>query len=84
MTENDRQIGEEFVKLALAINEYLQGYVDSYFGPDTWRSEAQQAGKIPLPDLARRAELLENSLLRPMIWIPSAGISLPARRMPCR
>ena len=44
-------MGEEFVKLALAIDEHLPGYVDSYFGPDEWKYQAKQIGKLPLADL---------------------------------
>ena len=62
MTENDQQIGEEFVKLALAIDEHLPGYVDSYFGPEAWRQEAKQVGQIPLPELAKRTESLVSDL----------------------
>ena len=62
MTEHDQQIGEEFVKLALAINEHLPGYVDSYFGPEAWMQDAKQTGQIPLPELAKRAESLVSDL----------------------
>jgi hypothetical protein len=62
MTENDQQIGERFVKLALAINEHLPGYVDSYFGPEPWMQEAKQTGKIPLPDLVKLVESVAADL----------------------
>lgn len=62
MKSNDQKHGEEYVKIALAINEHLPGYVDSYFGPDQWMQEARQTGKIPLPDLAERVDLLANEI----------------------
>ena len=55
-------LGEEFVRLALAIDEHLPGYVDSYFGPESWKEEAKDAGKVPLEDLARRAALLADGI----------------------
>ena len=62
MTTNDQQLGEEFVKLALAIEQHLPGYVDSYFGPDEWMDQAKQAGKLPLPELAKKADLFAMDL----------------------
>ena len=55
-------LGEEFVRLALAVDEHLPGYVDSYFGPESWKQEANDAGKVPLEDLARRAALLADGI----------------------
>lgn len=64
MTVEDGQFGEEFVRLALAINEHLPGYVDSYFGPDAWAQEVKQAGKLPLENLTSRAERLADDIAR--------------------
>lgn len=58
MTEIDP--GEEFVRLALAVDEHLPGYVDAFFGPAEWQSESKTAGKIPLPALTERAARLAN------------------------
>jgi hypothetical protein len=54
------QLGEDFVRLALAIDEHLPGYVDSYFGPESWKEEANEAGKIPLDELTERANHLAD------------------------
>jgi len=62
MTMYDHEPGEEFVRLALAIEQHMPGYVDSYFGPDDWMTQARQAGKIPLPDLTEKADRLATSL----------------------
>jgi len=68
MTKDRAQFGEEFVKLALAINEHLPGYIDSYFGPDEWAQEAQQTGKLPLPELTHRADQLAVNVSRAGDW----------------
>ena len=54
--------GEEYIRLALAIEEYLPGYVDSFFGPQEWKAQAQQAGKRPLPELIERTVRLANDI----------------------
>lgn len=54
-------VGEAFVRLALAVDQHLPGYVDAYFGPQDLARAARQRGKVPLPDLAREAqELMEQ------------------------
>jgi hypothetical protein len=58
MMTNDQDLGEEFSKLALAINQHMPGYVDSYFGPDEWMAQAKQAGKLSLPELTKKADQL--------------------------
>lgn len=64
MTNDDQQFGEEYVKIALAINEHLPGYVDSYTGPDEWMQEAKRAGKMPIADLAKKADQLAGEISR--------------------
>ena len=58
VTTNNRHFGEEFVRLALAIDEHLPGYVDSYFGPNEWKEESRQAGKLSLLDLTEKVDRL--------------------------
>jgi hypothetical protein len=62
VTKNNQSVGEEFAKLALAIDEHLPGFVDSYFGPDEWKQETNQAGKLPLPNLIERADRLSTDI----------------------
>lgn len=62
MKTAEPQFGEEFARLALAIDEHMPGYVDSYFGPEEWAQEAKQAGKLPLQDLTRSTEQLAANL----------------------
>jgi len=62
MTNDDLPLDEEYVRLALAINEHLPGYVDSYFGPTQWTEAAKQAGKLPLHGLQERADRLAGDI----------------------
>ena len=55
-------LGEEFVRLALAIDEHLPGYVDSFFGPDAWKQQATDTGKVPLEELKKQASLLADDI----------------------
>ena len=64
MSKENERVAEEFVRLALAINEHLPGYIDAYFGPNEWAQEAQQAGKPPLPDLTQRVDQLAANVSR--------------------
>src|SRR6188474_749273 len=54
MTHTHQDVGEQFVRLALAIGEHRPEYVDAYFGPEAWKIQTQQDGKQPLPDLAEQ------------------------------
>jgi hypothetical protein len=68
MIKDDQRLDEEFVRLALAIDEHLPGYVDSYFGPNEWAQEAQQAGKLPLTDLTDSADQLAMNVFQANGW----------------
>ena len=37
-------IAEQYVRLALAMGEHDASYVDAYFGPGHWRTEAEELG----------------------------------------
>ncbi|HEU0296643.1 MAG TPA: hypothetical protein VFR47_28155 [Anaerolineales bacterium] len=64
MLTTHEHLGEEFVRLALAIEQHVPGYVDSYFGPDEWMAQAKQAGKVPLQHLTERADRLARDLFQ--------------------
>jgi hypothetical protein len=51
-------IAEQYVKTVLALGRHDAGEVDAYYGPATWRAEADSAAPVPLPQLASRAESL--------------------------
>ena len=62
MTSDDLPLDEEYVRLALAINAHLPGYVDSYFGPTDWTDAAKQGGRLPLHGLRERADRLASNI----------------------
>lgn len=62
MKTDEDVLGEEFVRLALAVEEHQPGYVDSYFGPDEWKQAANDAGQLPLSELAKRADRLADDI----------------------
>lgn len=59
-TTMDR-VAEGYVKLVLAVGQHDGDYVDAYYGPPDWRTEAE-AKKGPLPDLVKRAATLSAEL----------------------
>src|SRR4029079_13129434 len=50
-------IAEGYVKLVLAVGQHDSAYVDAYYGPDAWKTEAERQKK-PLKDIATEAERL--------------------------
>jgi hypothetical protein len=64
VTHADHECGERFVRLALAMDEHLPGYVDAYFGPEEWRAQAKQQGKVPLNDLTQQTNQLAADISR--------------------
>ncbi len=49
-------ISRLYIELAFAIEQYNQGYIDGYYGPDVWKSAAQRS----LEELAVSAETLAD------------------------
>ncbi len=59
------RIAESYVKLALAVGQHDADYVDAYYGPPEWRTEAE-AAKRPLPEIRAAAEgLIADLRARP-------------------
>jgi hypothetical protein len=56
-----RPLAERYVRLVLAIGQHDADYVDAFYGPPEWRSEAERA-KLPLEALAQQAAGLEKEL----------------------
>jgi hypothetical protein len=50
-------VAEHYVKLVLAVGQHDKDYVDAFYGPLEWKTEAEQ-GKQPLADLASEAARL--------------------------
>jgi hypothetical protein len=55
-------LADRYVKLVLAVGQHDDGYVDAYYGPPDWKTEAGKAGKRPIAELAREVETLGASL----------------------
>jgi hypothetical protein len=68
MTKGNERLDQEFVSLALAVNEHLPGYIDSYFGPEERINEAKQAGKLPLRELTARVARLAMNISQTEEW----------------
>ncbi len=54
-------IAERYVKVVLALGQHDADYVDAYYGPPAWKSEAE-ATKIDLDSIATRATELRAAL----------------------
>src|SRR5205809_1109095 len=50
-------IAERYVKLVLAVGQHDADYVDAFYGPAAWKTEAER-GKVPLRDIGAAAERL--------------------------
>jgi hypothetical protein len=49
-------IAERYVKLGLALEPHLPGFVDAFYGPAEWRAAVECTGAQPVADLAREAD----------------------------
>ena len=54
-------LGERYARLVLAMGQHDADYVDAYYGPPEWRTEAE-AAKIPLAEIVTRAAALARDL----------------------
>ena len=54
-------LAERYVRLALALGQHDPDYVDAYYGPPEWRTEAEKT-KVPLTDIAAAASDLAQDL----------------------
>ena len=50
-------IAEQYVKLVLAVGQHDADYVDSFFGPPEWKTEAERQ-KLPIAQIDAEAERL--------------------------
>jgi len=62
VTVTPETIAERYVKLGLALEAHLPGYVDAYYGPVAWRAEVEAAGARPVAELAIEADALAETL----------------------
>jgi len=54
-------LAEQYVRLVLAVGQHDTDYVDAYYGPPAWRTEAETA-KAPLSAIASRAAALAEAM----------------------
>ena len=62
MNAASSQLAQQYVQLALAIEQHIPGYVDAYFGPPEWRRQAENAGSRPVAELAQAAQALVHAI----------------------
>jgi hypothetical protein len=62
MTDNADLIASSYIKLSLALDQHIPGYIDAYFGPTAWRTAAVAAGPQPVLELAREAAELSAAI----------------------
>lgn len=62
MTTPSDNIAERYVRLGLALEAHLPGYVDAYYGPAAWRREVEAGGPRPVAALAREADDLAHAI----------------------
>jgi hypothetical protein len=55
------RIAERYVKLALAVGQHDENYIDAYYGPEAWQTEAK-AKKKPLDSIKQEAGALIEQL----------------------
>ena len=62
MASSDTDLTHRFVQLALALEQHLPGYVDTYFGPPEWRAQSIAHGPRPIDELAQEAANLAATI----------------------
>jgi hypothetical protein len=68
-------VAEEYVHLALALDEHDEDYVDAYYGPPEWQREAESTA-VSLGELRSRAESALVALAR----LPTAAAEIDGQR----
>jgi hypothetical protein len=56
-------LAESYVKLVLAMGQHDRDYVDAYYGPPEWKTEADQS-KMTLDAIASKGQALQKELAR--------------------
>jgi hypothetical protein len=75
------RIAEDYVRLQLLIGEKEEGYIDAYYGPAEWRTEAQAAAaSATLPDLQARTQALIERIGAVEAFTSYVAGSIEARR----
>ena len=64
-----RNVAERYVKLVLAVGQHDADYVDAFYGPPEWRTQAE-AAKTPLAAIGDQAAALEIDIAAALIPPP--------------
>ena len=70
-------IAERYVKLVLAVGQHDADYVDAFYGPPEWKTEAERQ-KTPMPQIDAEAERLIGQI--PELSAADRGDSLVVLR----
>lgn len=62
MTTPSDNVAERYIRLGLALEAHLPGYVDAYYGPPAWQGEVKADGPRPIPELAAEADDLAQAI----------------------
>jgi hypothetical protein len=71
MPDNDQQIAEEYIRLALAVERHIPDFIDAYYGPEEWRQEAQEGEKRPIKELIQETERLMDATMEASYMDPN-------------
>ncbi len=74
--QSDNAAAESYVRLVLALGQHDSNFVDAYYGPPEWRTDATQAA-WDLPAINKRAAVLEVDLRR----LPPVDAATPDAEM---
>lgn len=67
-----RAIAERYVRLVLGVGQHDGDYVDAYYGPAEWKTEAE-SGRAPLAALDAEAQSIERDLATTGVTPPVAA-----------
>ncbi|MBU0496019.1 MAG: hypothetical protein KKA73_16640 [Chloroflexi bacterium] len=62
MTVSGDFVAQDYIHLALAIEQHIPGYIDAYYGPPAWRQQAQEAAPQPVANLLKQATDLADAV----------------------
>lgn len=72
------EVAEGYVKLVLAVGQHDENYVDAFYGPSSWREEAE-VFRRPLDEVRQQAEELIKLVSTPIVEPPEEIIELRRR-----
>jgi len=70
-----RSVAEQYVKLVLAVGQHDGDYVDAFYGPAEWRTEAETARK-PLAEIDTQAAAIATELVGVVVKPAPADVEM--------